>query len=430
MGEIKTQEKIKMTSLMTFKMRQRTISNFLENESILVICKQLIIPFSSVLFIYIGYIISFILENRSGDLEDMNNTLEPLIKDRLNIHTTHSKKPFDSVISMGDAYYYVLDRLHFIYLNLEPSANREFIRSILHSYPETHYNYVHLNFIQSFSILEGALLTIESEDNRSYKKFFKATLNQTEFYTELLSFTKQLVGGFKPVDLTRLALLKFEFIYYNLNNEVSIYYKFQFDLNLRKGFHKYFEKRMFLPRFNDSTSKYYTEQIIVWVIRVVYLLYFIWFVVTFFLGDMRIQIKKSIALRKMLIDWYTFVYILYIVVNTNYFFMYYRLLASNGLYDGKPIDSESRFQTWISMSETQKEVYKYNGFLTIFLIIRLMDLIQVKFFESLRIVFYSFAVTSDLLITFFLVKYYIISIGCGNILDCLFGIFESCACRI
>ena len=31
-----------------------------------------------------------------------------------------------------------------------------------------------------------------------------------------------------------------------------------------------------------------------------------------------------------------------------------------------------------------------------------MDLIQVKFFESLRIVFYSFAVTSDLLITFFL----------------------------
>jgi hypothetical protein len=54
------------------------------------------------------------------------------------------------------------------------------------------------------------------------------------------------------------------------------------------------------------------------------------------------------------------------------------------------------------MSSQQKALFKYNGFLTIFLIIRLMNLIQIKFFNSLRIVFYAFAATSKLLVAFFL----------------------------
>lgn len=61
---------------------------------------------------------------------------------------------------MGDAYKYVIDRLHFIYLNTEPKSDRKYKRSILYRYPDDHYKYMNLNFMQTFNILDGAICTI------------------------------------------------------------------------------------------------------------------------------------------------------------------------------------------------------------------------------------------------------------------------------
>lgn len=61
----------------------------------------------------------------------MNTTLEPLIKDRLNEFTNLSAMKFDDVITMRSAYFYVLDRIHFIYINTEPSSDRNYNMSIL-----------------------------------------------------------------------------------------------------------------------------------------------------------------------------------------------------------------------------------------------------------------------------------------------------------
>ena len=80
---------------------------------------------------------------------------------------------------------------------------------------------------------------------------------------------------------------------------------------------------MFLPRFNDPTSKYFNEQIIVWIIRLVYLCYFIFFVVNFILGDITIFVKQTIAQKKLAFSMNMIIYLLYVIVNTNYFLQYY-----------------------------------------------------------------------------------------------------------
>ncbi len=90
------------------------------------------------------------------------------------------------------------------------------------------------------------------------------------------------------------------------------------------------------------------------------------------------------------------------MLSVKYFFQYYQLIMKKLLYNGGPIANEEEYKTWIQLAEKQKEIYKYTGFLTIFLIIRLMGLIQAKFFESLRIVFYAFAATRNLIIAYFM----------------------------
>lgn len=303
---------------------------------------------------------------------------------------------------MGDSYNYVIDRLHFIYLNLEPKADRSYKKSILHNFPPTHYEYVHLNFLQTFNILYGAICTVVSEEGVKYRQFFNATLNEKQFFKEILKFTKGLSYGITKKQISRLRKIELEFIYYNHNIEASIVYKFLFELNPRKGFTKSFTKKMFLPRFNDPSSNYYSRQRIVWLIRIIYLIYFVFFSFSLIFNSVIKSIRKSILHRTFEFEWSDVIYLAYVIVNSNYFIQYYKILMSHLLFNGVPITDEETFQRWNTMAQQQKEIYKYNGFLTIFLIIRLMDLVQIKFFESLRIVFYAFAATSDLLIAFFL----------------------------
>jgi hypothetical protein len=113
----------------------------------------------------------------------------------VNSYTTFSKKKFDDVISMGDAYKYVIDRLHFVYLNMEPKSDRHYSRSILHHYPKDHYAYVHLNFMQTFNILDGAICTIVSEEGKEYKRFFNATLDEKSFFNQIFKLSRSLEYG-------------------------------------------------------------------------------------------------------------------------------------------------------------------------------------------------------------------------------------------
>lgn len=318
------------------------------------------------------------------------------------MYTSFSKKGFDDVISMGDSYNYVVDRLHFIYLNMEPKADRSYRKSILHNFPPTHYEYVHLNFLQTFNILYGSVCTIISEEGVKYKQFFNATLDEKMFFKEILKFTKSLSYGVSKKSISRLRKIELEFIYYNHNIEASIVYKFLFELNPQNGFTKSFTKVMFLPRFNDPSSNYYSRQRVIWLIRIIYFIYFVFFSFSLIFKSVLRSIRRSLLHHTLEFEMSDIVYLVYVFVNSNYFIQYYKLLMSHLLFNGVPIDNQETFERWNLMAMQQKEIYKYNGFLTIFLIIRLMDLIQIKFFESLRIVFYSFAATSDLLIAFFL----------------------------
>ena len=81
-------------------------------------------------------------------------------------------------------------------------------------------------------------------------------------------------------------------------------------------------------------------------------MYFVFFVFNFLASDVRVQIKKSIQFKTVLFNWYTIIYLLYIGVNTNYFFRYYNLLNSSLRFDGKPIDDEAEFRIWADMSES------------------------------------------------------------------------------
>jgi hypothetical protein len=98
----------------------------------------------------------------------MNTTVEPLIKNRLNEFTNLSGMKFDDVVSMRNAYFYVLDRIHFIYLNNEPVSDRNYSRSILNRDQQHNMTLVHLNYMQTFNILYGVHFKIVSEYGDTY----------------------------------------------------------------------------------------------------------------------------------------------------------------------------------------------------------------------------------------------------------------------
>ena len=113
-------------------------------------------------------------------------------------------------------------------------------------------------------------------------------------------------------------------------------------------------------------------------------------------------IKKSFKQHASFANWGLLLNMAYIVVNTSYFISYFKIVDSRVLFNGFPHDLDEPFNSWKELAIQQKEIYKFSGFLTIFLIIRLMELAQERFFKSLRIVFYVFASTSQLLVSFFL----------------------------
>lgn len=165
----------------------------------------------------------------------MNTTLEPLVKDRLNDFTNLSAMKFNDVITMRSAYFYTLDRMHFVYLNAEPASERNYTMSILNRDQQQNFKLMHLNFMQTFNILFGLEFTLVSEEGEIHTKFFNATLDAKSFLFEVSKFIKTLEYAKKPIRISRIQRLNLQLIYYNINMESSIHYEFDFALNQQSG---------------------------------------------------------------------------------------------------------------------------------------------------------------------------------------------------
>jgi hypothetical protein len=174
--------------------------------------------------------------------------------------------------------------------------------------------------------------------------------------------------------------------------------------NDAQGFTKDSTKMLFLPRFNDNLSQFFTIQLIVWFIRSIYLIDFLSFVYLFIeelvilLGRSSVEIRARMSFRYI-------TYAVYSVINTKYFIDYILLLSTPILYKGVPISSEDEFNRWIDLADKQKQLYVINGILTVLLITRIMEMIRAKFRTALLLVFYSFEAVSKIILGFFIVDF-------------------------
>jgi hypothetical protein len=191
-----------------------------------------------------------------------------------------------------------------------------------------------------------------------------------------------------------------EFLFYNFKTECAAFYLQQFITHPTQGFQKKYVKYLFLPRFNDSDSKYLNEQILIWTIRALYLIYFITFSIQL-IGETLHTIIADLKEKTFSLSFIIMVNIVYVVVNTIYFVEYIKLLFAKRLFSGDPVSSTEQFDLWIKMAENQKNIYVLNGLLTILLIIKLLQMIKSLFYTSLTIVFATFSAISSLLIAFF-----------------------------
>jgi hypothetical protein len=109
-----------------------------------------------IILLYIG---SFILENRSGDLESMNTGLEELYFEK---RKNQDAPKFDQVGSAHEGYQYSVERILFIMVDyIEKIPDRNYRFSVLSKGNPNNYTFVDWTFVQINNLLIGARFYIK-----------------------------------------------------------------------------------------------------------------------------------------------------------------------------------------------------------------------------------------------------------------------------
>jgi hypothetical protein len=355
--------------------------------------------------IIILYVVSFIMENRSSDLNLMKQALKPYILNKT-LSTGNSKSPkYDQISDLEMAFVYMNNQIMLLLVESdEPLPDKTFYQSVFADgqHNDT-YSYIQWRPIQTYNLYMGARLTIAFTPpkmaSRSSVVFFSSNMDGAVANSVLVGLeTSRAALKLKAEDF---QFIKFELLFYNYNIETAAHYTFNFE-NTKAGFKKSLDEVLFMPRANDFMSAYFWTQAIVWVIRTIYLVTFIYFVFNFIQELILILSKSSIEIRENLSFWYV-IYIVYTVVNIKYFIDYSGLLLSPVLFKATPIENSAQFDTWKLMGTNQKSIMVLNGILTILLITRIMEMLSVRFRSVLTLVFYSFVETSEYLVSYFIV---------------------------
>lgn len=363
------------------------------------------------LIIMLLYILSFLLENRSGDLTLMKNALEPAIflKNKASSAGQPKQIVFKEITDTYDGFLFCIEKLTFFFTDYkEKMPDKNFVESAFYtgSYREF-YNFTEWRIIQSFNLLMGARIKVTIDgsalnqtDDIKFNEFYPSNIETSTVAAQLSELQNNVIVKNNATSVT-LKSVSFELLFYNYNKETAQLQNIGFSADL-KGFNKETSAILFLPRFNDVHSKYLTLQIIVWVIRLIYLLNLLGFIYSF-VSDFIILTQTSWFEFKNRFDIRYIIYMVYAVINLYFFYEYIMLLLSTPLFSGSPMKTEQDFNRWLDIGDRQKDLYAINGLTIILIVIRLTEMIQVAFRSTLSTIFYSLGVVKKVLGSYFLI---------------------------
>ena len=360
------------------------------------------------MLIILLYVISFILETRSGDLASMNKGLEDYIQLRYANTSSDASSVFryDQVKNMQQAFLFLqqqLDLLIVTYPELIP----------LHSYTYTVFNNSILTskfrstewrFIQYYNIFLGARIIIsytsKSNVSKNLRYFLPSNITSDTFKQAEINFqTQAFIVDSASMDSIHVVSL--ELLFYNVNIETAAYYNYTYLNNPSQEFTTSYSKYLFLPELNNLNSLFGYQQVLVWCIRVLYIFYLLFLVFQLFqdyYAVMLILARNKIFSLKFL----TLLKSGILVVNAIYFIQYLKLLFSPLLFNSQPIVTEAQFDQWIQISQQQKQLYFTCAILVILLTCQLIEMLQDKYYTILKIIYVSFLENLSILLTYFI----------------------------
>lgn len=339
----------------------------------------------------------------------MNQAIKPLILNRTFSGTGTFQPRFDQVSDAFQATSFVLGQLNLLLVNYdEPMSNKNFTDAAFYKgLYNTSFDFLNWRLIQSFNLFMGARVNLSyqvgGQNPKVSSTYFESNIDAIDAGLRMMELYNKLVED--KVQAEELIYIKLELLFYNYNIETAAYYTLAFTNSEEggSGFHKEFDVLLFMPRVNDFLSAYFGTQILVWMIRAIYLLTFVYFVFNFIQDLLLLISRSSTEIKENLSFWYA-IYSAYTVINIKYFVDYLNLLASPVLYKGFPISTTADFENWISMATNQKSIMVLNGILTIILITRIMEMLRVKFRSVFTLVFYSFTATGKYMLAYFIVE--------------------------
>ena len=353
---------------------------------------------------------SFILENRSSDLNLMNQAIQPFLVNKTRVENGFVRPNYDDISDAFQATNFTFGQIALLLIYYdEPMSNRNFTDTAFSTglFNETN-DFINWRLIQSFNLFMGARVNLSYQalgsSKKTFSKFFEANIASEDVLLRLLEMQEPLLVD--KVEAEEILHITLEALFYNYNIETAALYTFRFTNSELggSGFQKELDVLLFMPRVNDFISAYFETQVLVWVIRAFYLLTFIYFVFNF-IQDLMLMVSKSTTeIKENLSFWYV-IYTVYTVINIKYFVDYLNLLASPILFKGVPLSKTEEFEQWLTMATNQKAIMVLNGVLTIILITRVMEMLRVRFRSVFTLVFYSFTTTGKYMLAYFIVAF-------------------------